>query len=195
MIKIGKDISKFSSYSCRPTNKNELREIIKSRIEKEGLNCDLNDIDTSLITDMSWLFSGEIFDSFNGDISEWNVGNVKNMEWMFYCSAFNRDISKWNVLNVKFMQLMFANSDFDGDISDWDVSHVKRMNSMFAKSKFNKDISKWNVSNVINMSHMFNCSKFNQDISNWNLRENCNTSYIFYKCPIKEEFKPKSLQK
>ena len=69
MIKIGKDISKFSSYYCQPADKNELREIIKSRIEKEGLNCDLNDIDTSLITDMSWLFSGEIFDRFNGNIS------------------------------------------------------------------------------------------------------------------------------
>ena len=195
MIKIGKDISKFSSYSCRPADKSELREIIKSRIEKDGPNCNLNDIDTFLIPDMSYLFSGDIFDSFNGDISEWNVSNVKHMEWMFYCSSFNGDISKWNVSNVKFMQLMFANSSFNGGISEWDVRHVKRMNCMFAKSKFNHDISKWNVSNVINMSHMFNCSKFNQDISNWKLKENCNTSYIFYKCPIKEEFKPKSLQK
>ena len=49
MLKIGKDISKFSSYSCRPADKNELKDIIESRIIMYGDNCDLNDIDVSLI--------------------------------------------------------------------------------------------------------------------------------------------------
>ena len=52
MIKIGKDISKFSAYSYRPENKEELEKIIKERIKKEGNNCDLNDIDVSQINDM-----------------------------------------------------------------------------------------------------------------------------------------------
>ena len=56
MIKIGNNISEFSSYSCQPKTKDELKEIIKNRISKEGNCCDLNDIDTSLITDMSYLF-------------------------------------------------------------------------------------------------------------------------------------------
>ena len=34
----------------------ELRKIIKRRIESEGNECNLNDIDTSNITDMSDLF-------------------------------------------------------------------------------------------------------------------------------------------
>ena len=80
MIKIGKDISSFSTYSCQPTNKKELKQIIEERITKEGPNCDLNDIDTSLVTDMSSLFYES---SFNGNISKWNVNKVTNMGFMF----------------------------------------------------------------------------------------------------------------
>ena len=89
-LKIGKNLSKFSTYSCRPADKNELKEIIKKRIKKSGPDCDLNDIDTSLITDMSELFSDS---KFNGDISKWDVSNVTNMRWMFAQSVFNGDIS------------------------------------------------------------------------------------------------------
>ena len=100
MIKIGKNISSFSTYSCRPADKNELKEIIYNRMEKEGPNCDLNDIDTSLITDMCWLFYKS---EFNGNISNWDVSNVKRMIGMFYESSFNGDISNWNVSNVEDM--------------------------------------------------------------------------------------------
>ena len=94
MIKIGNNLSEFSSYSCQPTTNDELREIIKDRISKEGPNCDLNDIDTSLIRDMSKLFYEM---DFNGDISKWDVSKVENMERMFYNSKFNGDISRWNI--------------------------------------------------------------------------------------------------
>ena len=80
MIKIGNNLSEFSSYSCQPTTINELRDIIKARVSKEGPNCDLNDIDVSLVTNMSYLFYGS---KFNGDISKWNVSNVKDMSYMF----------------------------------------------------------------------------------------------------------------
>ena len=119
MIKIGNDISRFSSYSCRPTSKNELKEIIKERISKEGPNCNLNDIDTSLITSMAGLFEDS---SFNGDISKWNVSNVKYMTWMFANLKFNGDISEWNVSNVEDMNGMFAWSEFKQDISNWKTS-------------------------------------------------------------------------
>ena len=144
MIKIGKNISEFSVYSCQPETKKELEQIVEDRINKEGLNCDLNDIDTSLIDNMSYLFYGI---KFNGNISRWNVSNVINMEFMFGYTNFN------------------------GDISNWDVSKVKYM------------------------SHMFERSNFDQDISNWNMKKDCITRYMFAGCPIKEEYKPKLLQK
>ena len=117
-LKIGNDISKFSTYSCQPKNKYELKKIITDRISKEGFKCDLNDIDTSLIDDMSGLF---IRSDFNGDISNWDVSNVTNMAYMF------------------------EKAEFNGDISNWNVSRVKTTYGMFSKSKFNKDISRWNT--------------------------------------------------
>ena len=40
----------------------------------------------------------------------------------------------------------------------------------------------------------FTYSKFNQDISKWKINKDCDTSHMFIECPIKEEYKPKSLQ-
>ena len=110
------------AYNYHPKTKDELKDIIKQKIESEGNECDLNDIDTSNITDMSDLFA---YSRFNGDISRWNVSNVTNMNAMFLNSKFNEDIPNWNVSNVTNMNYMFMNSKFDGDISNWDVSNVK----------------------------------------------------------------------
>ena len=151
-------------YIYHPKTKDELEDIIKQKIKSEGNECDLNDIDTSNITDMSNLFA---YRDFNGNISNWNVSNVTNMN------------------------SMFADSKFDGDISKWDVSNVTTMEGMFTGSKFNGDISKWNVSNVTTMEGMFTGSKFNGDISNWDVSHVKFKLYIFYNCPIKEKYKPK----
>ena len=94
MIKIGKDLSEWSSYSCQPKTKDELKKIIKDRISNEGTDCDLNDIDTSLITEMNSLFYQS---KFNGYISDWDVSNVTNMQRMFQDSKFNHDISNWKI--------------------------------------------------------------------------------------------------
>ena len=67
-------------YTIQPKNKNELIDIIRQEIALKGKNCDLNFIDTSLITNMSDLFL-EI--DFNGDISNWDISNVLNMNFMF----------------------------------------------------------------------------------------------------------------
>ena len=105
-----------SFYSCQPKTKDELQEIIIQRIKDEGNECNLNDIDVSDITDMSCLFNvntdwnpgNKIFRDFNGDISLWNVSNVKDMYAMFnWCEKFNCDLSRWDVSNVKNMKLMF----------------------------------------------------------------------------------------
>ena len=116
-----------------PQTKDELKSLIKQRIKDEGNEVDLNDIDVSAITDMSYLFKRT---NFNGDISNWDVSNVTDMRGMFYsCVLFNQDISNWDVSNVSDMAFMFNGCE-----------------------SFNQDISAWNVSNVIDMFYMFdNC--------------------------------------
>ena len=96
-----------SEDKVQPKNKTELKEIVEKTIKEKGLDCDLNFIDTSKITDMSDLFA---YAKFNGDISNWNVSNVESMENMFRFSKFQGDISKWNVSNVKNMSAMFESS-------------------------------------------------------------------------------------
>ena len=117
---MNKHLNFINSYKYHPKTREELRKIIKSRIDKEFYWCDLNDIDTSLITDMSSLFA---YSSFTGNISKWDISNVTNMDYMF------------------------IGSSFDGDIS------------------------------------------------NWKIPDNCHTTYMFLNCKIKEEHKPKSMQK
>ena len=98
----------------KPTTTRELKTIIKERIEIEGNECNLNDIDVSSIKSMVGLFAHS---KFNGNISEWDVSHVTTMKELFYDSEFNGDISQWDVSRVKNMESIFYISEFNGDIS------------------------------------------------------------------------------
>lgn len=68
---INKPLKKYNKYNYFPKTNEDLRKIIEKRIRIEGLECDLNDIDVSEITDMSYLFCDEYETcDFNGDISK-----------------------------------------------------------------------------------------------------------------------------
>lgn len=157
-----KNISK--QYNYHPKTNEELIQTIYRLINKRGNEADLNDIDTSEITDMESVFDdNDIVRNFNGDISEWDVSNVESMSDMFNGSKFNRDISNWDVKNVKYMLNMFRNSDF------------------------NQDVSKWDVSNVMTLANMFAYSKFNGDLSNWNIKKNADQTWMVKKCPMERD--------
>jgi surface protein len=194
-------------------SREELKDLILRAKKLFGYNCNLNWIDVSNVTDMSYLFSGSDdactafdiveedllennndFDTFNGDISKWDVSNVTDMSFMFYKSYFNGDISNWNVSNVTDMSGMFKFCDFNGDISKWNVSNVTNMEQMFNHSKFNGDINNWNISNVTTMREMFYFSDFNKDISKWRIDSKCEITYIFDMCDINNDYKPKMLR-
>ena len=167
-------------YSYWPSTKEELLEIINNLIEQYGPNCNLNIIDTSHITDMSDLFAVEDNRSYNGLFSD------KGM--------FNGDISRWDVRNVRNMSGMFTNSNFNGYIGDWDVRNVRNMESMFNNARsFNQNISRWNVRNVRNMDYMFcSATSFNQNISNWNVKNVQKHNNVFLFDPLdKQKYKHK----
>ena len=98
-----------SEDKYHPQTKEELIENIKECFNNEDYN--LNCIDTSKITDMSYVFKliPEAH-NINFDISDWDVSNVEYMEHMFdECVKFNCDLSKWNVSNVENMYYMLYN--------------------------------------------------------------------------------------
>ena len=154
-------VTSKSFYTCQPKTRDELQQIIIKRINEDGLECNLNDIDVSKIEDMGYLFNAaayDVFNEFNGDISLWNVSNVKDMRGMFNrCEKFNCDLSKWDVSNVEKMLFMFNRcKNFNCDISHWDVSNVEDMMEMFFMCKcFRQNLDNWNVSNVKTMGNTF----------------------------------------
>ena len=81
-----------------------IKDTINRSIKVLGDDCNLNFIDTEPVTNMRSMFE---YSEFNGDISNWDVGNVTNMKYMFEYSKFNGDISSWNVEKVTNMSFMF----------------------------------------------------------------------------------------
>ena len=63
--------------------------------------------DVSLVTDMQALFAFKA--DFNGNLSRWDVGSVRNMRDMFYMAPkfVGGDLSSWNTSKVTTMRAMF----------------------------------------------------------------------------------------
>ena len=158
---------KFHKTGYKPKDKENLQELLERMIKVRGDEGNFNDIDTSDIKSMNWLF--EENKTFNGDITGWDVSSVKNMRGMF-CGAHS----------------------FNQPIGNWDVSSVEDMNSMFNWAEsFNQPIGKWKVNSVRNMACMFySATSFNQSICDWDVSNVTKNIYIFYDCPIKDEYKP-----
>ena len=129
-------------YSYAPQTKEELRRIIRERLNQDP-NADLNDIDVSNIIDMSFLFLG--LDPHNIDISQWGVSKVEDMQGMFFtCTNFNSDLSTWDVSNAENMKLMFYGCNkFNSNINGWDVSKVKDISFMFGGCNSMKELPIW----------------------------------------------------
>lgn len=139
-----------------------------------------NNIVTTLVTDMSYMFTYSTSTNysqtnllFNQPLESWDVSNVTNMYYMFTnASAFNEPLGSWDVSNVTGMNYMFNGaSAFNQPIGSWNVSNVTSMDDMFAgASTFNQPIGSWNVSNVDDMEVMFaDASAFNQPIGSWDV--------------------------
>ena len=93
-----------------------------------------------------------------GEIRNWDVSNVTNMEEMFVdAHSFNQPLSNWNVSKVTNMGGMFEDAkSFNQPLNKWNVSKVTEMEGMFYHARsFNQPLNKWNVSKVKYMHCMF----------------------------------------
>ena len=175
----------------------------------DRFNGDLSKWDTSMITDMSYMFCGSIF---LGDISKWNTSNVTNMEGMFsmnvisipddnetllqpyYCGYTHYDNPPYNYrVSTVEKPSTYVDKINIIDIANWNTSKVTNMRGMFANSYFYKDLSRWNTSNVTDMSYMFSYLAGNGmsaddngpnariigDLSKWNTSNVTNMAFMF----------------
>jgi surface protein len=188
--------SKTRALKIRPETKRELITLIFHELERQGTDADLNFIDTSLITNMTYLFHQ--FYIRNIKIDEWDVSNVTDMEGMFLgCSGLNCDLSKWDVSNVTKMDSMFSGChNFEGiGLDFWNVSNVQNLDNTFYECfKLNCSLSEWGpqVSNVRSLNNTFEgCTIFNGDLSSWFITCNsANCTGTFLNCGIEPDHKP-----
>ena len=147
-------------------------------VDNSTIRAQLNSGNFNLCTTLSTTGHRLFFDmegkqTFNSDISFWDVSNMTDMSMMFTgATSFNQDIGNWDVSNVTNMTGMFSGAtSFNQPIGNWDTSNVTNMSSMFAlTTSFNQDIGNWDTSNVTNMREMFfRADAFNQPIGNWDV--------------------------
>lgn len=189
-------------YNYHPQNNKELRHIISMKIKENEFGNkklyfpNLWDIDTSQITDMSWVFSSTLNALKKPiclDLSTWNTSNVTDMHYMFAeCkSLIKLNLSEWDTSNVINMSNMFYNCQQleTLNLSDLDTSNVEDMSHMFCfcKSLNKLDISSFDTSNVKKMDSMFAyCQSLNDlDTSHFNMDSIQSYKSIFDNTTIK----------
>ena len=154
-----------------------------------------NNLDTSKITDISYMFYECKNLSELSDISNWNTSKITDMNNAFKgCELLFTipDISKWDTSKVKDMSSMFEDCSSLislPDISKWNMKNVTDISCMFGGCSclsFCPDISKWNTCNINYMSDIFkDCSSLVtiSDISKWNISNIVFITDIFRGCP------------
>ena len=155
------------------TNKDLKTKIYDLYVKQgEGDTLDVSSLTNCIkCDDFAYIFQGYENVKHIIGLEDWDVSNVKNMEYMFWnCETFNSDLSKWNVSSVKDMRSMFLGCEnFNCNLSNWDVSGVLYMQCMFKNCKnFDSDLSKWNVSSAENIGGMFSgCQSLIGKIPDW----------------------------
>ena len=165
----------------RPLTKQELLNEIKIRLDRGQTN--LNDIDTSKITDMSSLFY-EI--SQNVDVSLWDTSNVTNMKAMFSGCYALTTVPLIDTSSVTNMYDIFYSCSSLTTIPALNTINVKNMNYMLGGCTSLASIPEFDASSVTDMSSYFGFSTMNnlRDVGGWkNLKCNWNDSNGLSKCP------------
>lgn len=149
----------YKTHSSKPTDFNELRQVVLNRFKEEGPGTEkepisFNDIDVSNIKTFH-----------NSDIG---VFGYSDYEYI--------DISGWDTSNVTDMKYMFNRSEKLKSVNGLDkidTSNVENMEGMFTNCKSLENVPKFDTSNVTDMQKMFIACKSldNQTRRIWNLDE------------------------
>ncbi|MBO6145563.1 MAG: BspA family leucine-rich repeat surface protein [Bacilli bacterium] len=150
---------------------------------------ELNQIDTSKVTNMHWMFLDcSSLTSLN--LSNFNTSNVTNMVYMFgNCSSLTSlNLSSFNTSKVTNMGWMFSKckSLTSLDLSNFDTSKVTSMALMFeyCSSLTSLNLSSFDTSNVTSMNRMFyGCSSLTSlNLGNFNTNKVTSMSSMFSDC-------------
>ena len=88
-------------YKCQSSFEAQSGRVVQRRGERGGDLRPHLGLDTSQVEDMSYLFGGyqgycSSYDTFNEDLSAWDVSSVTNMRGMFSeTGAFNQPLNGW----------------------------------------------------------------------------------------------------
>ena len=192
-VKISGDFTQIYMGDSSPFNSAQLRSIDQwgsiqwSSMERafegtEHMVYNATDApDLTDVTDMSFMFFRA--ESFDGDLSSWDVSSVTDMSLTFSgAESFNQPLNNWDVSGVTNMHRMFAGAHhFNQPLNNWDVSGVTNMHRMFAGAHhFNQPLDQWDVSNVTDMSQMFADTRdFNQPLDSWDISSVTNMKDMF----------------
>jgi surface protein len=105
----------------------------------------------------------------------WCLDGVDSLEEAFFSvwgvESFQADLSQWNVSSVTSMnRAFFGCSALNFDVTTWDTSRVTDMKQMFqgASAFTGQGLDKWNVSKVTNLKRMFNgATSLNVNLCAW----------------------------
>ncbi|TLD90470.1 BspA family leucine-rich repeat surface protein [Helicobacter sp. MIT 03-1614] len=155
-------------YTYHPKDREELLKLVRDKSIK------LNEIDTSAITDMSFLFANPKLFRCKEILQEQELSeSAKKIQLICQYPYEERDFSgiqSWNVSNVEDMQRMFLdNKSFNESLNDWNVSQVQWFDSMFEGAKnFNQPLDKWDLKSAKSLEDMFySAQSFSQNLDSW----------------------------
>jgi surface protein len=101
--------------------------------------------------------------AYQGDVNTWNVSHITDMSYLFENQNFNSNISNWDTSNVVTMQAMFHNSIYNQPLN-FDTSSVTNMADMFSDAEEYNQPLNFDTSRVTTMMAMFFNSEINQPI-------------------------------
>ncbi|NUG67775.1 BspA family leucine-rich repeat surface protein [Lactobacillus mellis] len=150
----------------------------------------LENLDTSQVTDMSYMFF-TCMELTNLDLSSFDTSQVTDMSAMFFNNCYgltSLDVSHFNTSRVTNMDRMFGScpSLLNLDVSHFDTSQVTNMSNMFLNcfGLTSLDVSHFDTSQVTNMSNMFNnCLRLTSlDVSHFNTSKVTDMKEMFASC-------------